>query len=101
MRGCAFLLHISRCIPLVAARVKDALGANPLARLGARRDGHEVPFRVSKFQLGYAYRMPLTGPFNLALGGTASTFAKPKALDSAYGKNPMGFTLFAKLSLGH
>jgi hypothetical protein len=62
---------------------------------------HEVPFRVSKFQLGYAYRMPLTGPLNLALGGTVSAFAKPKALDSAYGKNPMGFTLFAKLSLGH
>ena len=62
---------------------------------------HEVPFRVSKFQLGYAYRMPLTGPLNLALGGTISAFAKPRALDSAYGKTPVGLTLFAKLSLGH
>lgn len=62
---------------------------------------HEVPFRVSKFQAGYAYRLPLTGPLNLALGGTVSAFAKPDALDAAYGKNPMGFTLFAKLSLGH
>jgi hypothetical protein len=62
---------------------------------------HEVPFRVSKFQLGYAYRLPLTKRFNLALGGTVSTFAKPDALDAAYGKNPMGATLFAKLSLGH
>ena len=61
---------------------------------------HEVPFRVSKFQLGYAYRLPLTGAFNLALGGTVSAFAKPDAFDTAYGKNPMGFTLFAKLSLG-
>ena len=62
---------------------------------------HELPFRVSKFQLGYAYRLPLTGPLNLALGGTVSAFAKPKVLDNAYGRNPMGFTLFAKLSLGH
>ena len=26
---------------------------------------------------------------------------EPGALDAAYGKNPMGFTLFAKFSLGH
>lgn len=62
---------------------------------------HEVPFRVSKFQAGYAYRLPLAGPLNLALGGTISAYAKPDALDAAYGKNPMGFTLFAKFSLGH
>ena len=62
---------------------------------------HEIPFRVSKFQLGYAYRMNLSGPLNLALGGTVSAFAKPSALDAAYGKNPMGATVFAKLSLGH
>jgi hypothetical protein len=61
---------------------------------------HEVPFRVSKFQLGYAYRLFLTDALNLALGGTVSAFAKPGALDAAYGKNPMGATLFAKLSLG-
>lgn len=62
---------------------------------------HETSFRVSKFQAGYAYRLPLTGPLNLALGGTVSAFAKPDALDAAYGKNPVGFTLFAKLSIGH
>jgi hypothetical protein len=62
---------------------------------------HEVPFRVSKFQAGYAYRLGLIDNLNLALGGTVSAFAKPDALDAAYGKNPMGFTLFARLSLGH
>jgi hypothetical protein len=62
---------------------------------------HETPFRVSKFQAGYAYRLPLTGPFNLAVGGSVSAFAKPDLLDAAYGRNPMGFTVFAKLSLGH
>jgi hypothetical protein len=61
---------------------------------------HEAPFRVSKFQAGYAYRLRLSRPVNLALGGTLSAFAKPDALNAAYGKNPMGYTLFAKLSLG-
>jgi hypothetical protein len=27
---------------------------------------HDVPFRVTKFQAGYAYRIPITGPLNLA-----------------------------------
>jgi hypothetical protein len=62
---------------------------------------HDTPFRVTKFQAGYAYRLNLTGPVNLALGGTVSAFAKPSALDVAYGRHPMGATAFAKLSLGH
>ena len=60
---------------------------------------HDVPFRVTKFQAGYAYRLPL-GPVNLALGGTVSTFAKPNALDAHYGSSPIGYTLFARFSLG-
>lgn len=62
---------------------------------------HDQPFRIGKFQAGYAYRLPLTEELNLALGGTVSAFAKPDVLDAAYGDNPMGYTLFAKLSLGH
>jgi hypothetical protein len=61
---------------------------------------HEQPFRVSKFQAGYAYRLPITDDLKLALGGTVSAFAAPQALAAAYGSGPMGFTLFAKLSLG-
>jgi hypothetical protein len=61
---------------------------------------HERKFRVSKFQFGYARRLPL-GPFELALGGSANAYAKPAALDAAYGKNPWGYTLFARISLGH
>jgi hypothetical protein len=62
---------------------------------------HETPFRVSKFQAGYAYRLPITGPLNLAIGGSMAGYAKPKALDAAYGKNPWGYTVFTRLSLGH
>jgi hypothetical protein len=56
-------------------------------------------YRVSKATLGYAYTIPL-GPFGLSLGGSASAYAKPSALDAAYGRNPKSFTLFAKLGLG-
>lgn len=61
---------------------------------------HETPFRVTKLQAGYARRIPV-GPFELALGGSLSAYAKPAALDAAYGDNPWGYTLFAKISLGH
>ena len=60
---------------------------------------HDQVFRVTKFQAGYAYRLPL-GPMNLALGGTVAAFAKPEILDVYYGANPMGYTLFARISLG-
>ncbi|MCW5646474.1 MAG: hypothetical protein KIT23_04495, partial [Sphingopyxis sp.] len=62
---------------------------------------HDVPFRVSKFQAGYAYRLPISGPLNLALGGSIAAFDKPRALDAAYGRNPIGATVFARLSIGH
>jgi hypothetical protein len=61
---------------------------------------HERPFRVTKFQAGYAYNLPVGDHFNLALGGSVAAFAKPRALDRAYGRHPMGYTLFAKFSLG-
>jgi hypothetical protein len=60
---------------------------------------HDRTFRVTKFQLGYARRIPV-GPFELALGGSAATYAKPSALDPFYGDDPMGYTLFARFSLG-
>ncbi len=61
---------------------------------------HDRTFRVTKFQLGYARRVDL-GPFGLAIGGSLSAYAKPAALDAYYGRHPVGYTLFAKLVLGH
>lgn len=61
---------------------------------------HDQPFRVTKFQAGYAYRIPVSGPLNLALGGSVAAFAKPAALDAAYGRSPVGATIFARLSIG-
>jgi hypothetical protein len=60
---------------------------------------HDQAFRVSKLQAGYAYTLPV-GPFGLSLGGSVATFFKPDALDTYYGTDPIGYTLFAKLTLG-
>ena len=60
---------------------------------------HDEVFRITKFQAGYAWRIPV-GAVNVALGGTVSAFAKPAALDAFYGDSPMGYTLFARFSLG-
>jgi hypothetical protein len=49
---------------------------------------HDRPFRVSKFQVGYARRLP-TRPFELALGGSANAHVKPDALDAPYGADPL------------
>jgi hypothetical protein len=62
---------------------------------------YDQTFRITKFQAGYAYRLAFPdSPVRLALGGTVSAFVKPAALNPYYGTNPMGFTIFAKLSLG-
>ncbi|HEY1124987.1 MAG TPA: hypothetical protein VGE65_05100 [Sphingobium sp.] len=63
---------------------------------------HDQPFRISKLQAGYAWRTGIgDGPFGLTLGGGANLYGKPSALDRLYGTNPWGYTLFARLSLGH
>jgi hypothetical protein len=62
---------------------------------------HDTPFRVTRFEGGYAYRLRLIGPVGLALGGALAAYAKPAALAAAYGAHPISYTLFAKLSLGH
>ena len=63
---------------------------------------HDQAFRVSKAQLGYAWHSPIgDGPLGVSLGGSVNLYGKPAALDRLYGSNPWGYTLFARLSLGH
>ena len=61
---------------------------------------HDQPFRVTKLQAGYARHVPL-GAFDLSFGGSANVYAKPAALDAAYGDNPWGYTVFMRLKLGN
>ena len=55
---------------------------------------------MTRFTIGYAYTLPLGEIATLALGVDGSVYAKPKALDAAYGDAPKSVTLFAKLALG-
>lgn len=59
---------------------------------------HDTAFRVTHLQAGYARRIALD-PFELALGGSLSAYAKPAALDAWYGNAPLQYTLFARLTL--
>ncbi|MBA4762361.1 hypothetical protein [Sphingomonas sp.] len=61
---------------------------------------HDQPFRVARFEGGYAYRIPLADKVTLALGGSVAAYAKPAALDPYYGERPVSGTAFAKLTLG-
>lgn len=62
---------------------------------------HDRKFRVTRFEGGYAYRIPLTDAAELALGGSLAAYAKPRALDAAYGRSPLSYTLFARLAIGN
>ena len=62
---------------------------------------HDMTFRISKFQAGYARHFELTDMIFLTLGASASAYAKPGALDPYYGDSPFGYTLFARLRMGH
>ena len=61
---------------------------------------HGRVFHVTKAEGGYAYRFPIIGAFGVALGGTVAAYAKPAALDGAYGRAPVSGTLFSKFFLG-
>lgn len=60
---------------------------------------HDQPFRVTKFEAGYAFRFRITRKVQVALGGSGALFAKPAALSAAYGKNPIGATVFGRITL--
>lgn len=61
---------------------------------------HDREFRVTKLEAGYAYRLPIASPLELALGGTVAAYVKPRALNPAYGDAPVSWTLFTRLAVG-
>ena len=61
---------------------------------------HDQKFRVSKFQVGAAYRLPLSNWSSMTVGASGSIYAAPSTLDAAYGTTPTGFTVFARLNFG-
>ncbi|HVJ01796.1 MAG TPA: hypothetical protein VM662_06400, partial [Sphingomonas sp.] len=61
---------------------------------------HDRAFRVTRFEAGYAHRIPLGSAAELALGGSVAAYARPEALDAIYGNSPLSYTLFARVALG-
>jgi len=61
---------------------------------------HGENFRISLFEAGYAHRLRLTRGTGVALGGALGIYAKPAALDAAYGRFPVSASVFAKFMLG-
>jgi hypothetical protein len=60
---------------------------------------HGRSFNVSKLSLGYYYTAPIEKHASLDLGGLASRYALPAALDASYGEAPTSFMLFARVTL--
>lgn len=61
---------------------------------------HGGRFRITKVEGGYAWRQRIAGPVELAMGGSVAGYAYPAALDGAYGRQPISYTLFVRLGLG-
>jgi hypothetical protein len=60
---------------------------------------HDIAYRITKVEAGYAYRLPITGPLGVALGGTVAAYGRPRAIANVYGK-PVSGTVFAKFAVG-
>lgn len=61
---------------------------------------HEGSYRVTKMQVGYAYQVALARDVYVAFGGSGSAYRMPSVLKPYYGKSPLGWTGFIRLSLG-
>jgi hypothetical protein len=72
----------------------DELFPDPLHPL------HDRSFRVTRVEAGYAWRHKLGDLLAVTLGANALAILKPDALDPYYGKSPLGWTGFVRLSLG-
>ncbi len=56
-------------------------------------------YRVSSFSLGYVYDIPLAEHLKLGLGGMASIYGLPTAIQPSYGSGPVSTMLFTRLKL--
>ena len=56
-------------------------------------------FRVGKLSLGYVHDFSLAEHLKLGIGGLASAYAVPSALEESYGRHPTSYMLFARLKL--
>jgi hypothetical protein len=56
-------------------------------------------FRISKLSLGYIYELPKWQFLKPGIGALISTYNVPSALHATYGRNPISYMLFARVTL--
>lgn len=56
-------------------------------------------FEIEKLSLGYIFDFAQVSAVNLGVGGLASAYAFPAALDATYGSHPTSYMLFVRARL--
>ena len=56
-------------------------------------------FNVSKYSMGYFYTLPFARVYGVDVGGLASRYSLPSALNATYGSDPTSFMLFTRVKL--
>ncbi len=56
-------------------------------------------FNVSKYSVGYFYTLPFARMYGVDVGGLASRYSLPTALNTTYGSDPTSFMLFTRVKL--
>ncbi len=56
-------------------------------------------YNVSKYSVGYFYTLPFAHVYGVDVGGLASRYSLPTALNSTYGSDPTSFMLFTRVKL--
>ena len=73
----------------------ELLRASDRALLGLTAD--HPSFRIGAYTFGYVRDVRDTGKVLFGLGGDATFYSKPAALDTIYGNNPAAFKIFFRL----
>jgi hypothetical protein len=60
---------------------------------------HHRIFTVNKLSLGYVYDIHVAEHVKFGIGGLASTYVYPAALDTDYGRDPKSYMLFVRMKL--
>ena len=78
---------------------KELLRHADLHRLGFEDDVHPQ-FRIGAYTFGYARDIWNTDKLSLAVGGDATIYSKPDALDAIYGRHPVSSKFFIRIRPG-
>lgn len=61
---------------------------------------HDIAWRVTRVEAGYAHYVPVAGPFGIRFGASALWWDVPAAIADVYRDGRIGWTGFVRLTLG-